>query len=223
MAERWKDGVNWIMTGRIKEQRVKCPEVVIFDLGKVLVDFDFTRFARQIEPHCDWSAERIMAEIVNDPMLVEYESGHVDSETFFERVQKRVGYRESYETFGRQFGEIFTELAEMGELQARVKAAGIPIYAFSNTNELAIRILKRYAFWPRFEDVVLSFEHGGLKPEAKLYDVVEQRVGRKGDALLFIDDRAENIEAARERGWHGIVHTTHQATEAGLRAVGLEF
>ena len=51
-----------------------------------------------------------------------------------------------------------------------------------------------------------------MKPEPKIYEDVESMVGEKGEKLLFIDDRLENIEAARARGWFGIHHHDEMAT-----------
>ena len=52
-----------------------------------------------------------------------------------------------------------------------------------------------------FHDVVDSCEVGMRKPEERIYALVEQRLGRQGEALLFIDDLGMNLKGARARGW----------------------
>ena len=59
-----------------------------------------------------------------------------------------------------------------------------------------------------------------MKPHAGIYAEAERRFALTPAATVFIDDRAENIAAARARGWHGIVHTDYARTRAALRAPG---
>jgi HAD superfamily hydrolase (TIGR01509 family) len=61
---------------------------------------------------------------------------------------------------------------------------------------------------------VLSFEEGGMKPDEAIYDVVEQRTGESGAAILYIDDRPENIETGRGRGWQTILQDGEAASVA---------
>jgi HAD superfamily hydrolase (TIGR01509 family) len=51
-----------------------------------------------------------------------------------------------------------------------------------------------------------------MKPNAALYRKVETSLGRSGKELFFIDDRPENIAAAKKRNWTGIIHTDAQQT-----------
>ena len=102
------------------------------------------------------------------------------------------------------FGDIFAPMDEMIELHAALKQRKIPTFIFSNTNEIAIEHIRRtYPFFDAFDGYVFSYEHGAMKPTAKLYEVVERMTGRKGDQLVYIDDKAENIAAGKERGRAG--------------------
>jgi HAD superfamily hydrolase (TIGR01509 family) len=92
----------------------------------------------------------------------------------------------------------------------------------SNTNELAIEhIRRRFPFFKNFDGYVLSYEHNAMKPGPRLYEVVEQTSGRHGPDLLYVDDRLENIEAGRVRGWQTILHKTAELTRSAVRATGL--
>src|SRR5207253_1703596 len=63
--------------------------------------------------------------------------------------------------------------------------------------------LKRDGKMPRVEyDVVVdSSEVGAIKPDAKIYEIAEERAGCPPEEILFIDDTRTNIMAAAERGW----------------------
>ena len=40
-----------------------------------------------------------------------------------------------------------------------------------------------------------------IKPDPKIYEILEQDCGIEPSKLLFTDDRADNIEMAKSRGW----------------------
>ena len=105
----------------------------------------------------------------------------------------------------------------------RVKVAGIPTCVFSNTNEIAIgHIRDRFPFYNRFDGYVLSYEEKGMKPDEPIYRVVEQRTGESGDAILYIDDRPENIETGKRFGWQTILQSDEAQSVANAeRLLGL--
>jgi 2-haloacid dehalogenase len=62
---------------------------------------------------------------------------------------------------------------------------------------------------------------GVTKPSPAIYEGVEADCGVRPGALLFVDDRAENIAAAMARGWHGHRFTGAEGWAARLVAEGL--
>ena len=198
------------------------PSAVIFDLCKVLLDFDYSITARALADQCAVPAEELRQHIDQSPLLLKYESGDMTTEQFYEIVREAAGYRGDYETFRAAFGGIFAEIPPMVELHRELKAAGIPCYIFSNTNEVAIHhVRSNFPFFAGFDGYVYSHIVGAMKPEAKIYEAIESLTGHKGDDLLYIDDREENILAGRERGWRAIHHTAPETTIAAVRATGL--
>ena len=61
-----------------------------------------------------------------------------------------------------------------------------------------------------------------MKPDAGIFAEAERRFGLEPRATVFIDDRPENIDAARARGWQGILHSGHASTVNALRTLGIE-
>ena len=189
------------------------PEVVVFDLGKVLVDFDYAKLGRNIQEHCEVPMPSIMHSFYESPLMVQYETGALTSRAFFEAVKKLSGFRHGFERFAPIFADIFTEIPEMIDLQRRLKERGVPTYIFSNTNELAINHIRaKFPFFSNFTEYIYSYEHGAMKPDPRLYEVVERVTGKKGGQILYIDDRAENIDQGRERGWHVILQVAPERT-----------
>lgn len=194
----------------------------MFDLGKVLVDFDYSIAARKIAARGNISAAEIQKFIDHSPLLFRYETGLMTREQFFREVCAATGFRGDIEEFARIFGDIFEPIAPMVELQSTLRKKKIPTWIFSNTNDMAVAHIRRsFPFFSNFDGYVLSYEHGAMKPDAKLYEVVEQQTGWKRDKIIYLDDRAENVAAGAARGWRVILQETPEKSRAALGTTGL--
>jgi len=198
------------------------PRAVIFDLGKVLLDFDYDIAVGRLVPGAELEAESLRTFLFSDSLLSAYESGRLSSEAFFERMRTVAGIRLDYPQFREAFGDIFVPITPMIEAQAELRRNRVPTFILSNTNEIAVcHIGRRYPFFANFDGYVLSYEVGALKPDAPIYEVVELRTGCRGGELFYLDDRQENVDAAERRGWRAVVHADPAASIRALRECGL--
>jgi HAD superfamily hydrolase (TIGR01509 family) len=198
------------------------PKAVIFDLGKVLVDFDYGIAGRLIAGRGKIAAGEVQQFIDHSPLLFRFETGQISKEQFFAEVQSVTGFDGTFDEFTGFFADIFSPIQPMVELQAALRQRGVPTYIFSNTNELAVgHIRKHFPFFSQFNGYILSYEHGAMKPDAKLYEVVERTSRLGGSELLYLDDRPENVAAGAARGWQVIHHQAPDQTRAAMRATGL--
>jgi FMN phosphatase YigB (HAD superfamily) len=198
------------------------PSVVVFDLGKVLVDFDYGIAARKIAQACGMDAFAVKKVLDQSPLLIQLETGLMTDEQFYQKVCAGTGFKGCYEDFCGTFADIFWEIEPMIAWNATLRAKGIPTYIFSNTNGIAIRhIRQRFPFFGNFNGHVLSYEHGCMKPNAPIYEVVEKMTGRKGADIFYLDDRPENIEAGLKRGWRAHIHNDPDETFAVAQKLGL--
>lgn len=198
------------------------PEAVVFDLGKVLVDFDYSIAGRRIAARGRMSAVEVQQFIDHSPLLFRYETGLLTRQQFFEEVRATTGFEGSLDEFAQFFADIFSPIDAMIRLHAGLRAAQLPTFIFSNTNDLAVEHIRRnFPFFSEFDDYVLSFQHGAMKPQPRLYEVVERVTGRRGDRILYLDDRIENAEAGRVRGWRVIHHHSPAETAKALARLGL--
>ncbi len=189
------------------------PKAVIFDLGKVLLDFDFGIFARRCAPYSRMESTAFLEVVNQSPLLHRYESGLMTDQEFYESVVALTGFTGSMETFAEWFGAIFTPIAEMVGLHQLLVARGVPTFVFSNTNGLAIRsVRKDFPFYRTFTGEILSYEIRSMKPAPPIYEALEALTGLRGEELLYLDDRSENVEAGVQRGWTAWIHSDPAVT-----------
>ncbi len=198
------------------------PQAVVFDLGKVLLDFDYGIAVGRIQKRCRLSRDELHSLINQSPLLLRYESNRLSTADFFAEVKGLTGFRGDLTEFRGLFSDIFTEIQPMTALHGELRRRGVPTYVFSNTNEMAIdHIRAQFPFFRNFDGYVLSYEHDLLKPDPKLYAVVERLAGRRGADLLYIDDRPENVAGAQARGWQTVLHRTPEQTRSAVIESGL--
>ena len=196
-------------------------ELVAWDLGNVLVAFDPQEVIRQVARHSEGGIEAVTHFVMKSPWLERYERGQISTEEIFQRFQKECGYRGTLTELAEDLTGHFSEIRPMVRLLRWLKGQGYRCCAFSNTNPLAIERIRQFSFWPEFDFAVLSYEHGAMKPEPRLYEVVEDQGHCQGSQILYFDDRPENVATGRQRGWIAIHHQNIEGTFHQLRQLGL--
>ena len=197
-------------------------KAVVFDLGKVLVDFDYLIAARRFAARARMSALELMSFMVTSPLFVRLEKGLLTTEQFYHEVCAATGFSGSIAEFTNFFADIFFPIEPMVELHAALRQRGTPTYVFSNTNDLAISHIRRnFPFYSSFDGYILSYEHGLMKPEAGIYEIVEQVTRRRDTEILYLDDRPENIAAGAARGWQVILQESPEKSRAAVERLDL--
>ena len=180
---------------------------LVFDLGNVLIAFDYNRAVRRLQSRSRISGPEMQALIDHSELLFRFEQGELGAEQFFAEVRAQSGFAGSFVEFCEIFGDIFVPIDAMVRLHSQLRARGFRLFLFSNTNPIAIDFVRRsYRFFKEFDGYILSFEHGALKPDPKLYEVVEKVAQASGPEIIYIDDRPENVAAGAARGWNAILH-----------------
>ncbi len=192
-------------------------KVAAFDIGRVLLDFDYGIFVRRMAPRTRMDVPQLDTFLNQSPLLAQYESGQLTSSEFFAIVRQETGFDGTEAEFAAYFEDIFTPIDPIIDLHAQLVASGLPTYTLSNTNEMAVRHISRaYDFWPRFTGHILSHEARALKPHPEIYETFEQTTDCTGPEILYLDDLPENIATAQSRGWHAIHHQSPETTFAAV-------
>lgn len=177
---------------------------VFFDLGNVLLDFDFGRAAKKLsalihrpEPEITWTVATVVER-------TRYEFGQTSTKDFHEQMCRALGVSMPLGEFRELWSDIFVENDEMVALAVSLRGK-IPRFILSNTNDLHIDFIReRFPFFAGFEGYVYSHEERVGKPDARIYEIALRRAGTDAAHSLFIDDRAENVIGARTVGMHAI-------------------
>ncbi len=192
--------------------------VVVFDLGKVLVDFDYSIAAKKIAARSSKHIGDLDKFLGSSDVLVRLETGLINRHQFFFEIQSATGFSGSADEFLDHFADIFFQMPPMIELHAGLRKKKIPTYIFSNTNDIAVgHIRRKFPFFTGFDGYILSYEVGAMKPHAKIYEELEKMAGRRGADIFYIDDRLENVEAGAARGWQIVLHESPEKTRAALQ------
>jgi putative hydrolase of the HAD superfamily len=179
-------------------------DAVIFDLGKVLLDFDLEKCFSVLSRSTGVSADRVRSAMFSEKM-VEFERGVLSPEQFFEHVSIQIDGAADGPTIREAFDDIFTAMNENIRL-AEMLSQRVPVGLVSNTNQSHSSFVERnYKFFHIFKAKIYSHEHALRKPEPDIYHRAIDLLGVPAERTLFIDDLEKNIEGARAIGM-AVVH-----------------
>lgn len=173
-------------------------EALIFDIGNVLLAFDFTRTFQRLAPKCEGNFSEAVAAM--EPMKRDLESGHLSSESFLEQAARHLRFQGSREELVTAWQRIFDPIEATHRLVERLHGV-LPLYLLSNTNALhAEYFLSEWPVFSKFSGAVYSHEARLMKPDHAIYAHAISKFGVRAGQTLFIDDLEPNVHAAREAG-----------------------
>jgi glucose-1-phosphatase len=198
-------------------------DVLLFDIGRVVLDIDFGRVMASWAGHAGCAPEELASRFVVDDSFRHHEVGKIDDAAFFANLRRSLGIGITDDQFLEGWNAIFT--GEMpGIAAALARAQGkLPLYAFSNTNPAHVaHFSKAYAdVLGHFREIFLSSRIGLRKPDGEAYDHVVKAIGVPASRILFFDDTAANIEGARARGLAAVHVTSTDDVAKALTALGI--
>jgi putative hydrolase of the HAD superfamily len=195
----------------------------VFDIGMVLLHFDFARATRRLAPRCSAQPAN-MASLVWESGLVDaYDRGQILCEAFAAEAIRRIGFTGTIEEFLEAWSDIFDPIPAMFDRVRRWKARGLFIYLLSNTCEAHVRFFTdRWDIFREFDGAIYSCRVGSLKPEPSIYRALFTGHEVDPTTAVFIDDRRENVEAARALGLHTSEYRDEATLISELTPLGLD-
>ncbi|MEI7616737.1 MAG: HAD family phosphatase [Actinomycetota bacterium] len=195
-------------------------KLVIFDIGRVILDFDHMITCNKLAKYSKKDADYIYDFIFNSEALKEYEKGKINSLEMFNIVSLELGLGITYEKFREIWRDIFYLKEGIEKLIHRVKNFAA-IAVLSNTDEIHFDFIReKVEIIKDFDWLFLSYEAGCRKPEKEIFEYAINKTGISPGEIIFIDDISEFVYAANQAGINGIlfkdINTLRKDLEAYL-------
>ena len=199
-------------------------KTVIFDLGNVIVPFDFTRGYAAMQPWCRYPAEEIPKRIATTDLVRRFESGQVPPRDFVRQLSTLLELNIPYDDFCRIWTAIFLPDTLIPESLLAGLKSRYRLLLLSNTNAIHFNMVREsYPLLRHMDAYILSHEVGALKPSPLMYQAAIARADCRPEECFFTDDIAPYVEAARQQGIDAEQFQGLEKLEADLRARGVEW
>jgi putative hydrolase of the HAD superfamily len=183
---------------------------VIFDFGGVLCFHPERETIARAAEHCGVEYRTFLNAMWKDRLA--YDAGQ-DPHEYWRGVAAKSGTSFDDDLIARM---IEHEVGFWSRYDSRVfqwiddlRASGVKTGILSNLpRPLGARLRETDGFLAHFDHVTFSYELGLVKPQREIYEDAVHGVGVEPDEALFLDDRSENIEGARQAGLHAELFTT---------------
>lgn len=184
---------------------VRTHSAIVFDLGNVLIPFDYKITISKINKIKPGLGDRFFDYYrENYSIHRDFEKGLITEDDFINKMLSVLDDAIDKETFCNYYSDIFSINEELVSLLPGLKK-NFKLYLLSNTDPIHMKYgWRKYSFLKLFEKLILSFEVGAVKPEEKIYRAVENASGFPSEQHFYIDDIPEYVISARAIGWDAI-------------------
>jgi putative hydrolase of the HAD superfamily len=197
---------------------------VIFDVGMVLVNF------RWYDYMVDLGFDKNVIEELGEKMVMsefwkDLDRGkerEADAPEYFKAIMPK--YKREIDLFWENIADIVREYDYSAPMIQKLHKAGYKVYLLSN---YPLRLSELH--WPSFSFIndvdgkVISAVEKMVKPEPHIYNLLMERYQLCPEECIFLDDRLDNIETARQLGMQGIVFQNYELAVEELNKAGVSF
>ena len=199
------------------------PTAVIFDIGRVLYDWDPRILYRRLIDD-DRALDAFLRDVVTHEWHFQHDAGRDFAETSAELVALYPQHADLIAAWGPRFLEsIGDPMPGMPALVDELEAAGVPLFGITNFS---------HEFWPpfraresamfdRFRDIVVSGAEKMVKPDPAIYRLALARFGLEAGRTVFIDDNAANVAGAQSVGLIALHFVDEPTLRGQLTDLGL--
>ncbi len=197
------------------------PEAVIFDIGNVLTRWQPEAFYDRVIGEDRRRA--LFAAVDLHAMNLAVDAGALFRETIYDCAEANPDWATEIRWWYDRWIELASPRIEGSiALLRALRRNGVPVFSLTNFGSYSYEEARdKLDFLGDFDREYVSGRMGVIKPDPRIYAMVEADCGIAPDRLLFTDDKAENIVAAARRGWRTHQFESWQGWTARLVAEGL--
>lgn len=176
-------------------------EAVVFDIGNVLIEWNPERFFDHvIGPE---RRKALFADVDLAEMNDRVDMGAHFTDTVYAKADAHPEWQCEIRLWHDRWLEMAAPAIERSvRLMTALQNKGIPVFSLTNFGVQSYVLAARsYEFLNRFDRDFISGHLRVMKPDDEIYAILESETGVAPEALLFTDDREDNIRTARRRGW----------------------
>ncbi len=199
-------------------------KTIIFDLGKVLIPFDFMRGYQGLEGICGLSVAEIRRRIAATDLVRHFETGLVEPHDFVAELSAMLDLHIGYDQFCRIWSSIFLPDPLVPESLLESLGRRYRLLLLSNTNAIHFEMLERtYPLLRHFHDRILSHVVRAMKPSPEIYRAAIASAGCAPAEIFFTDDIADYVAAAKREGIDAVQFESSEQIERELRSRGVNW
>lgn len=199
-------------------------KTIIFDLGNVIVPFQFRRGYEAMKPYSNLTPEEMRARLGPTGWVPLLETGKIEPRDFVDRLCGLFDMNMSYDEFREAWSAIFLPDTLVPESLIAALGERHRMLLLSNTNAIHYEMLERaYPLLAHFHGRILSHEVGAAKPDAAIYRAALALAGCRPEECFFTDDIEQYVEAARREGIDAVQFTGLEQLEQDMRSRGIEW
>ncbi|MCH8304549.1 MAG: HAD-IA family hydrolase, partial [Candidatus Marinimicrobia bacterium] len=196
-------------------------DVIVFDLGGVIVNVNFGSPLGKLFDNSGTASSRIKERSNFSKIIRRYDMGKISVADFHEKINDHLDIELSLDEFISASNEAIEAGDDGIEEIVRSLSKKYQLAILSNTNPVHYEHIKeKYSIVGLFDHILLSYEMGAVKPDAEAYKKLMNATSKLPSQHLFIDDRIENIDAAKEIGMVGIHYLSVENLRMELKERG---
>jgi len=184
---------------------------IVFDLGGVLIEWNPLEVLQRLQFPLYFS------EVFDSLLWGAHDGGWLSRNEVIDKLPPRYD-KETFKYCVQALSSQLRPIPEMIELLHEVRLKGYKIYLLSNMpKELHEELHAIHDFLQYFEGQFYSYKVGAIKPQPQIYDMFLKHYQIKGSESIFIDDREENVNAAKKFEIDSILHQNPVQTREELK------
>jgi glucose-1-phosphatase len=167
---------------------------------------------------CGLSTDQIRGRLAGSQLYGKFECGAITPAAFAQAVTEELNFEGNFVEFCEIWTSVFLPDPLLPESLITKLRRDYRTLIVSNTNEIHFEMLRKtYGIIEQFDDYVLSYQVGAMKPNAAFYQAAIASAGCAPERCIFIDDLPETVEGARVAGMDGILFLGREQLEAELK------
>ena len=196
-------------------------KTVIFDVGNVLVDFDWDGYIDKLFPKADKNfVMKINDAVWGKGRWERLDAGDDPEEVFSNIISQAPEYENEFQIIFRRIGETLRKRPETPNWIKSLKEKGYKVLYLSNYSHYVMKANPEVLdFLPLMDGGVFSCDVKLVKPQREIYECIAEKYNLNPSECVFIDDLERNVKGAKDFGFEAIQFVTLKQTQEDLKKI----